>query len=223
MKKGFTLVELLAVIVIIGILGIITVPNVLEYFNESKREAMIIQENKLVEAGDVLVRDYCKTPLNDKYLLECDEHYQQLDNVSDETIVHGEENTYTRYVCVKDLKELNYYTEELKYSKTPCHGVVVYLIDEDTDMQKESFAVVKCGNAYKTVFDDEAKDGYEEFLEKQDTRADQLEKIFKDCFQTEGEQPPQQEENKEYMLTIKFTEHNPYGQEVAETINEKVI
>ena len=30
-KKGFTLVELLAVIVIIGILGIITVPNVLEY------------------------------------------------------------------------------------------------------------------------------------------------------------------------------------------------
>ena len=38
MKKGFTLVELLAVIVIIGIIGLIAVPNVVNLTNNSKKE-----------------------------------------------------------------------------------------------------------------------------------------------------------------------------------------
>ena len=37
-KKGFTLVELLLVIVIIGIIGAITIPNIMESLNASKAE-----------------------------------------------------------------------------------------------------------------------------------------------------------------------------------------
>ncbi len=217
-KKAFTLIELIAVIVIIGILGIITVPNVLEYFTESKIEAMIIQENKLVESGDILVRDYCKNPINDDYQLQCDEFYKGI-KTEDESVIDNNEKTYTRYICLSKLKELNYYSETLQYSKTECNGAVVYIIDEDTDIQKESFSVVKCGNDYKTIFGNEKDQGYEEFLENNNTRANELINVFKDCFE---EETPEPEQKKEYMLTIKYTEHNPYGQEIATTVNEKV-
>ena len=40
-KKGFTLVELLAVIAILAILVIIALPNVLKMFNDSKKNSFI--------------------------------------------------------------------------------------------------------------------------------------------------------------------------------------
>ena len=42
-KKGFTLVELLAVIVILGIIALITVPNVLKTINNSKGKLKTVQ------------------------------------------------------------------------------------------------------------------------------------------------------------------------------------
>ena len=220
-KKGFTLVELLAVIVIIGILGIITVPNVLEYFNESKRQAMIVQENKLVESGDILVRDYCKNPVNSEYQLQCDELYKHLNNEADEEIIDNDDSTYTRYICVSTLKDKDYYSEKLQYSGEDCDGVVVYRIDEDTDIQKDSFSVVKCGSGYKTIFENENAEDFDEFLET-NTRADKLVEVFKECFPKntgEGGDTPVVEEK--YQLTINFTEHNQYGQEVAEKISKE--
>ena len=60
----------------------------------------------------------------------------------------NDDKTYTRYICIEDLKKLDYYTEELKFSNTACEGAVVYLIDEETDIQKESYSLVKCKNKY---------------------------------------------------------------------------
>ena len=45
-KKGFTLVELLAVIAILAILVIIALPNVLKMFNDSKKNAFMVQARK---------------------------------------------------------------------------------------------------------------------------------------------------------------------------------
>ena len=45
-RKGFTLVELLAVIAILAILVIIALPNVLKMFNDSKKNAFIVQARK---------------------------------------------------------------------------------------------------------------------------------------------------------------------------------
>ncbi|NLC97314.1 MAG: prepilin-type N-terminal cleavage/methylation domain-containing protein, partial [Erysipelotrichaceae bacterium] len=43
MKKGFTLVELLAVIAILAILIIIALPNVLEMFNNAKKDVFVTE------------------------------------------------------------------------------------------------------------------------------------------------------------------------------------
>lgn len=47
-KKGFTLVELLAVVAILAILVILVMPNVLESFNHSKQETFITQVKSLL-------------------------------------------------------------------------------------------------------------------------------------------------------------------------------
>ena len=51
MKKGFTLVELLAVIVILSIIGMITVPMAISYIEKSKIESYEISVNNAIEAA----------------------------------------------------------------------------------------------------------------------------------------------------------------------------
>ena len=50
-NKGFTLVELLAVIAILAILVIIALPNVLKMFNDSKKNAFIVQAKETANAS----------------------------------------------------------------------------------------------------------------------------------------------------------------------------
>ena len=48
-KKGFTLVELLAVIAILAILVIIALPNVLKMYNDSKKNAFMTETQTLAK------------------------------------------------------------------------------------------------------------------------------------------------------------------------------
>ena len=50
-NKGFTLTELLAVILILSIIAIITIPTVLNVFNENKYKSREAQINTIVEAA----------------------------------------------------------------------------------------------------------------------------------------------------------------------------
>ena len=81
-KKGFTLVELIATIAILSILIVLVAPNVLGKFKESRINAMIIQESKLVESGSILVQDYCKNPINDDYKMKCDDVYDDISKMN---------------------------------------------------------------------------------------------------------------------------------------------
>ena len=51
-KKGFTLVELLAVIAILSILAVLIWPNVLNMFNSGKRDAFKIQVDSVIRAAE---------------------------------------------------------------------------------------------------------------------------------------------------------------------------
>ena len=51
-KNAFTLIELLAVIVILGILATITVPTIVGIINNSKEDTLEEQKNTIVDAAD---------------------------------------------------------------------------------------------------------------------------------------------------------------------------
>lgn len=50
-KKGFTLVELLAVIAILAILVIIALPNVLSMFNQAKKDTFVTESREYLKTG----------------------------------------------------------------------------------------------------------------------------------------------------------------------------
>ena len=109
-NKGFTLVELLAVIAIMAILLIIALPNVLKMFNESK-EKIFLTESKSVfkEAINQTIKDrnfsdviYCKS-MNDEInpldMSGRDIYYYIKANVNDNTgtIIVWDNERYAKY------------------------------------------------------------------------------------------------------------------------------
>ena len=196
-RKGFTLVEIVAAIAIMAIIGLIAAPAVIKKFNSSRIQAMAIQENKLVEAGDILLDDYCKDAIDYDKKRKCKFYYQDL-ALSDEDKTNYsdiiKDNKIYKYICVSDIKDLDYYSEELVYSGTPCQGVVIYEIDKKSNLTSDSYSYVKCEDAYKT----------------QDKNV-KIEELFKGCF--DGSNATNREET--YTVTVKHVENDLGGMEIS--------
>ena len=54
-KKGFTLVELLAVIALVSILSIIAIPNVVSTINNSKKNTFLTDAKRMVSKAEYLI------------------------------------------------------------------------------------------------------------------------------------------------------------------------
>ena len=196
MKKGFTLVEMIATIAILSIIILISAPSVLKSYNESRIKAMVIQETKLVEAGDILLDDYCNDALDESKKEKCSEYYQRLYSVS-----NLKDEVNYNYICVRDLKNLKYYSEKLVYGGSNCQGVVVYETDKKTNLKVDSYSYIDCEGAYTSQNADNI-----DFMN-----------LFKECFDSNI---TEEEENKIYTITIKYVEDNLYGKQIR---NNKVI
>lgn len=61
-KKGFTLLELMIVVVILGILSAFIVPKVISYPDKTKRKKAAIEINNIIRALDLFYTDTGKYP-----------------------------------------------------------------------------------------------------------------------------------------------------------------
>ena len=117
-NKGFTLVELLAVIAILAILVIIALPNVLKMFNDAKKNSFLTEAKTVYsEAGKKYISDSITSPGNNEHIY-CKSKTDSLNPLSlsgrginyyIKTDSNGNVNTIvvwddTRYIAKKDSK-----------------------------------------------------------------------------------------------------------------------
>ncbi|NLC48673.1 MAG: leucine-rich repeat protein [Tenericutes bacterium] len=114
-RNAFTLIELLAVIGILGILILAVVPNVIKIYNNALLKTMETQEANVKNASKLYVEDYCIDPIDNTYI--CPSSY--------ENVVNNE-----RYVCLNKLQSgSDKYIGNITYKNKSCTGVVVYTKD----------------------------------------------------------------------------------------------
>ncbi len=134
-KNGFTLVEILAVIAIIGVLIIISLPSLMEIFKDASNNSMTIQENEIVDASKLFLEDYCIHPLGDNI---CSDYSKDV----------SEPNL--KYVCLSTLQDKGYMDPVAVGNGTSCSGFVVYNKEADSKQYSNHKAYIECGSAYQT-------------------------------------------------------------------------
>ena len=144
-NKGFTLVELLAVIAILAILVIIASPNVLKIYNKGVIKSMHIQEVQVKDAANLFVEDYCNSSINQTKI--CPESYS--------TPVNDKKT-----VCLQDLQNSSdKYIGTIKYKDSDCKGYVTYYYDSELGTYENPKTFLFCGkdkdNNYEYVTDND--------------------------------------------------------------------
>ena len=150
-RKGFTLVELLAVIAILAILVIIALPNVLKMFNDAKKNSFLTEAKTVYsEAGKKYISDNITSPGNNEHIY-CKSKTDSLNPLSlsgrginyyIKTDSNGNVNTIvvwddTRYLAKKDSKidvtsltESKDITDDIKNATCENISEVVGLVDK---------------------------------------------------------------------------------------------
>lgn len=147
-NSGFTLVELLAVIAILGIITLIAVPNAISLYNEGVIKKMIVEESNIKDAANMYLEDYCLSKLDDR--LVCPSSYEDgiYDAASDKIV--------EKYVCLSELtNDTNSYLRgRVNYKKQDCNGFVTYYYDSELGTYENPKTYLFCGEGDNGYFTD---------------------------------------------------------------------
>ena len=175
-KKGFTLVELLAVIAILAILVIIAIPNVLKMFNDSKKNAFMVQARKTANVAQehtVLSNDKtfdCNSLLTGQKFKDCTATVDKNNQVSVDVLGSG---AYENFLMVDvtsdansgtfvDLSKLNTINigEEKEFKESL---VKDNKINEPTFKQMTADEYVSLGSKFNTLTDEDKQKYKDEY------------------------------------------------------------
>ena len=175
-KQGFTLVELLAVIAILAILVIIAIPNVLKMFNDSKKNAFMVQARKTANVAQehtVLSSDKtfdCNSLLTGQKFKDCTATVDKNNQVSVDVLGSG---AYENFLMVDvtpnansgtfvDLSKLNTINigEEKEFKESLIKN---NKINEPTFKQMTADEYVSLGSKFNTLTDEDKQKYKDEY------------------------------------------------------------
>lgn len=112
MKKGFTLVELLIVIAVLGILAVLVVPDVIANYNKTIDAKMKIEEDNVSSAAKLFVQDCFESSIGGNS--SCNNALSTY-------------NSSNSHICLNHLNtgysEGSEYIDEVEYKNDICKGV----------------------------------------------------------------------------------------------------
>ena len=173
-NKGFTLVELLAVIAILAILVIIAIPNVLKMFNDSKKNAFMVQARKTANVAQehtVLSSDKtfdCNSLLTGQKFKDCTATVDKNNQVSVDVLGSG---AYENFLMVDvtpnansgtfvDLSKLNTIETEKEFKESLVKN---NKINEPTFKQMTADEAVTLYSKIETLTDREKQEFKDEY------------------------------------------------------------
>lgn len=142
MKKGFTLVELLAVIAILGMIVVIAVPNVMDIFKSSNEGMMISQETSVLDAANIYLNDYCIHPI----------YHSSICSVNR----YDDSDSNKVYLCLGNVISTGRIGSVYFKGSTECRGFIVYDKDATEINYSNGKVFLKCGDEYITADKDDA-------------------------------------------------------------------
>ena len=105
-NKGFTVVEILAVVVILGILTAVAIPSVVRYITRSRKQAYEIMEKSIYDGARNYVLD------ENKFLNKCDNGYSDIES--------GNKLLLKNYKYVEALTDPTDNSKECEYKAYGC-------------------------------------------------------------------------------------------------------
>lgn len=127
-KRGFTLVELLAVIALVAVIMLLVVPAVSSSFGGSLDKVLSVQRNEIKDAAKLYLNDYCLYPLSGN---TC-------------TLTRNNDFTYSGTISLATLVSANY-IENVKLNNDTCTGCIVFT-------NNDAFVHLKCGERETTNY-----------------------------------------------------------------------
>ena len=138
-KKGFTLVELLAVIAILGIILVIAVPKINNYIDSNKKNTFIVNARNIIrqiEYDNIDFKTFSKIPLND---LDLKEFLNEDIDLGNSVVYSLDDKIYLDLAGTNQYKDLylcgiSNTNKKVDVQETPCEEHNLIYIDFTVDL-----------------------------------------------------------------------------------------